>query len=168
MKFIIALLILLTPLAARADGLMFDKSGRVPVGGVTVITLTKEQIDFLDYYFMCLSNKYNYETPYIFFLNKEQQEKLKNETGFTLSRFAVSSSYNKDRGIELDFNVINRYSKSNAEIPHKILATSKEAEYWEYNIIEWSRTSRFYSVTKADIESGICVTPNKSLKSDAQ
>jgi hypothetical protein len=156
MKSPLLFCLMFVSLSALADGYMFDSSGRVAGHKVTEIALTKRQIKLIDYYYKCRSNKFNYETPYFFMLTPKQSETLKKESGFSLTRFAIASSYNHDEGMELSTNMINRFSREQAEIPHKLLIPSQEAEEWELDVMGWSPESRFKDLSIEVLDSGIC------------
>ncbi|QWV94669.1 hypothetical protein KP004_05680 [Geomonas oryzisoli] len=133
MQKLIAIFILLAGANAYADGYMF-KAGRFPEGKVTVLTLTAEQKKQIELYYRCRDNRY---TPYIFRLTSEQSKHLKKEAGKSPKRYAIFESYRGEEGIELDYNVINRFSEQSFEIPHKTLVSDSMVQKYENEIMGW-------------------------------
>lgn len=122
--------------AVFADGWVFIK-GRFPSGRVSVFKLTPGQRDYLDLIRRC--QKDNERTPYLFRLTDEQASLLRRQTGFSPDRFAVFESYRGDKGVDLEVNVINRFSEDEFEIPHKLLTRNRTAQNWEVHTMGWSR-----------------------------
>ncbi|MSM41630.1 MAG: hypothetical protein GJT30_18595 [Geobacter sp.] len=133
MRNFMAIAFLFVAVNAYADGYML-KAGRFPEGKVTVLTLTTEQQQLIDLDRRCRKNKY---TPYIFRLTPEQSERLRKEAGSSPKRFAIFESYQGDRGIDIEFNVINRFNEKTIEIPHKLLIPERQLRDWERNTMGW-------------------------------
>ena len=133
------LFVLLTALViawqcAFADGWLFT-NGRFPLGKVTVFKLTETQKAYIDLVHRC--QKDNTRTPYLFTLTREHSDILRQEVGFSPDRFAVFESYRGDKGVDLEVNVINRFSEDEFEIPHKLLTRSHAAHNWEVHTMRW-------------------------------
>ena len=128
------------------------------MGKVTVLQLTSEQKQIIALYRKCRVNNY---TPYIFNLTRRQSAILLKESGLRPKRFAIFDSVAGDDGVDLEFNVINRYSNERFEIPHNLLTTEKRLRDWEINIIGWE-PSPLATATHAQLKSGIC--PDKLVK----
>ena len=124
----LALLLLIRPLPAFADGWKFI-NGRFPKGKVTVFKLTDAQKAQLDLIRRCHAD--NTKTPFLFKLTSEQSTALRREMGFTPDRFAAFESFRGDVGVDIEVNVINRFSEDQFEIPHNLLTPSREAHDWE-------------------------------------
>jgi hypothetical protein len=118
---------------AFADGYMF-RAGRFPEGKVTILILTPEQKQLIELYRKSLNNTY---TPYIFRLTPKQSALLFKEAGVSPKRFAIFESYRGEKGVELEFNVINRFNEQTFEIPHKLLIPERDLRDWEKNIMGW-------------------------------
>ena len=159
------LLFLLSSIPAFGDGWTFNK-GRFPKGKVTVLKLTTGQksfVDevgelrgqrrFLDLVRRCHSD--NTKTPYVFTLTRQQSIALKNEAGFSPDRFAIFESYRGDRGVDLELNIINRFSEDEFEIPHYLLTRNRVARDWEANTIGW-RPNPLAKATPSSIKIGSC------------
>lgn len=132
-------LLLFTLLAASthvafAQGWNFVK-GRFPQGKVTVFKLTEAQKAFVDLVRRC--QKDNAKTPYLFELSPQQSAVLRREIGFSPDRFAIFESFKGDKGVDLDVNIINRFSQDEFEIPHKLLTRNQKAHDWEVNTMGW-------------------------------
>ena len=151
MRKFIAIFIVLVCSNAYADGYMF-KAGRFPEGKVTVLTLTAEQKKLIELYHRCRNNRY---TPYIFKLTSKQSERLKKEAGISPERFAIFESYRGEDGIELDYNVINRFSEQSFEIPHKTLISDRELRKYENDVMGWE-PSPLAKPGIADLATGKC------------
>ena len=132
-RTILAMFSLFACANAYADGYMF-KGGRFPQGKVTVLTLTAEQKQLIELYNRCRDNRY---TPYIFKLTPEQSKRLKKEAGMSPKRFAIFESYRGEDGIELSYNVINRFSEQSFEIPHKTLVSERTVQKYENDVMGW-------------------------------
>jgi hypothetical protein len=128
------LLLLLSPVPALADGWTFI-NGRFPEGKVTVLKLTAAQKARLDLIRRCHTD--NTKTPFLFTLTPQQSVALKREVGFSPDRFAVFESFRGDAGVDIEINVINRFSESEFEIPRKLLTRNHEARDWETNTMGW-------------------------------
>jgi len=128
------LLLLLSPVPALADGWTFI-IGRFPDGKVTVFKLTTSQKAQLDLIRRCHTD--NTKTPFLFTLTPQQSVALKREVGFSPDRFAVFESFRGDAGVDIEINVINRFSENEFEIPHKLLTRNHEAHDWETNTMGW-------------------------------
>ncbi|SRR6266702_203368 len=133
MRIFMAIFFVLACANAYADGYMF-KAGRFPEGKVTVLTLTAEQKKLIELYHRCTDNRY---TPYIFKLTSEQRKRLKKEAGISPERFAIFESYRGEDGIELSYNVINRFSEQSFEIPHKSLISERTVRKYENDVMGW-------------------------------
>lgn len=133
MRKFIALIFLFSCANAYADGYMF-KAGRFPEGEVTVLTLTEGQKQLIELYQRCRDNRY---TPYIFKLTPEQSKRLKKEAGISPKRFAIFESFRGEDGIELSYNVINRFSEQSFEIPHKTLVSERTVQNYENDVMGW-------------------------------
>ena len=121
---VLVLLLLLTPLPALADGWKFI-NGRFPEGEVTVFKLTTAQKARLELIRRCHTD--NTKTPYLFTLTPQQALVLKREVGFSPELFAVFESFRGDTGVDIEINVINRFSEDAFEIPHNLLTRDHEA-----------------------------------------
>jgi hypothetical protein len=128
------LLLLLSPVPALADGWTFI-NGRFPDGKVTVFKLTTPQRARLDLIRRCHTD--NTKTPFLFTLTPQQSAALKREVGFSPDRFAVFESFRGDAGVDIEINVINRFSENEFEIPHNLLTRNHEARDWETNTMGW-------------------------------
>jgi hypothetical protein len=134
MRLLAVLLLSLASIPAFADGWTFTK-GRFPGGKVTVFKLTKAQKAYIDMVRRCHTD--NEKTPYLFRLTPQQALALKREVGFSPDRFAIFESYRGDVGVDLEMNVINRFSEEEFEVPHKLLVRNREAQDWERNTMGW-------------------------------
>lgn len=139
-------------MAALADGWIFV-NGRFPEGKVTVFKLTKAQEAFLDLVRRCHTD--NTKTPYLFRLTLQQSTILKREVGFSPERFAVFESYRGDKGVDLEVNVINRFSEDEFEVPHILLTRNREAHNWEVNTMGWL-PNPLLNANSAKIKAGSC------------
>jgi hypothetical protein len=148
MRKFIAIFFVLACANAYADGYMF-KAGRFPEGKVTVLTLTAEQKNLIELYRRCRDNRY---TPYIFKLTSEQSKRLKKEAGKGPERFAIFESYRGEDGIELSYNVINRFSEESFEIPHKTLISERTVRKYENDVMGWESSP----LAKPGIAAGKC------------
>jgi hypothetical protein len=128
------LLLLLSPAPALADGWTFI-NGRFPEGKVTVFKLTTAQKARLDLIRRCHTD--NTKTPFLFTLTPQQAVALKREVGFSPDRFVAFESYRGDVAVDIEINVINRFSDNEFEIPHNLLTRDHEARDWEKNTIGW-------------------------------
>jgi hypothetical protein len=128
------LLLLLSPVPALADGWTFI-NGRFPEGKVTVFKLTTAQKARLDLIRRCHTD--NTKTPFLFTLTPQQSVALKREVGFSPDRLAVFESLRGDAGVDIEINVINRFSENEFEIPHNLLTRNHEARDWETNTMGW-------------------------------
>jgi hypothetical protein len=134
MRLVAVLFLSLASIPAFADGWKFA-NGRFPEGKVSVFKLTKAQKAYVDLVRRC--QKDNEKTPYLFKLTEQQAKMLKREVGFSPDRFAILESYRGDVGVDLEMNVINRFSEEEFEVPQKLLVPSREAHAWEQNIMGW-------------------------------
>ena len=134
MRFGFALFLFAISTIAYADGYSFN-AGRFPDGGVTVFKLTSNQKQVIALFWKCRENQFS---PYIFQLSPEQSEGLRGETGLEIERFAIFQSFAGDAGVDLDFNVINRFSEDEFEIPHKLLVSEPERQAWDRDVIGWA------------------------------
>lgn len=134
MRLFLLLLLSLGSTPAVADGWTFI-NGRFPQGRVTVFKLTKSQKAYLDLVRRCHTD--NEKTPYLFRLTPEQSMVLRHEVGFSPDRFAIFESYRGDIGVDLEMNVINRFSEDEFEVPLQLLTCNREAEHWQRNTIGW-------------------------------
>ena len=128
------LLLLLSPIPALADGWTFIK-GRFPVGKVTVFKLTGAQKAQLELIRRCHTD--NTKTPFLFRLTPQQSVVLRREVGFSPDRFAVFEGFLGDAGVDIEINVINRFSENEFEVPHNLLTHNREARDWEVNKMGW-------------------------------
>ena len=146
------LLFLLSPVPALADGWTFI-NGRFPEGKVTVFKLTTAQRSRLDLIRRCHTD--NTKTPFLFTLTPQQSVALKREVGFSPDQFAVFESFRGDAGVDIEINVINRFSENEFEIPHNLLTRSHEARDWETNTMGWlpNPLSKAYP---SNIKAGSC------------
>jgi hypothetical protein len=134
MRNFVLLLLLLRPIPALADGWTFI-GGRFPRGKVTVLKLTTAQKAVLDLVRRCQTD--NTKTPYLFTLTRQQSTALKHQAGFSPDRFAIFESFRGDTGVDIETNVINRFSENEFEIPHSLLVPNREAHDWEVNTMGW-------------------------------
>ncbi len=146
------LFVVLCPVACFADGWTFVK-GRFPAGKVTVFKLTDPQKTRLDLIRRCHTD--NTKTPFLFTLTPQQSLALKREVGFSPDWFAVFESYRGDAGVDIEINVINRFSESEFEIPHNLLTRNHEARNWEVNTMGWL-PNPLSKVNSSDIRPGSC------------
>ena len=128
------LLLLLSSIPSFADGWIFA-NGRFPKGKVTVLRLTTDQKSFLDLVRRCHTD--NTKTPFLFKLTQQQSLVLKREAGFSAERFAIFESFRGDIGVDIEIDVINRFSEDEFEIPHLLLTRNRVAHDWEVNTIGW-------------------------------
>jgi len=135
MRLCVLLFLFLSSMPAFADGWTFI-NGRFPEGQVTVLTLTKAQKAFLDLVRRCHTD--NTKTPFLFRLSRQQSIVLKHESGFSPDRFAIFESYRGDTGVDIEINVINRFSENEFEIPHQLLTRKDKADDWEVNTMGWN------------------------------
>ena len=154
---VLALLVLSTQI--RADGYSFV-SGRFPDRNVTVFKLTTDQQQFIEFYWKCRDNRFS---PYIFQLSTEQSEALKAKTGTTVARFAIFQSIEGDTGVDLDFNVINRFSKDEFEVPHRLLVSETERIAWDQDIIGW-KPNPLANLTSEQLNANKCPVEFKPHK----
>jgi hypothetical protein len=166
MRNILGLILLLASALAHADGYLF-KEGRFPEGKVTMLQLTSQQKQLLTLYRKCRDNSMS---PYIFTLTPQQSSTLLKESGLKPKRFAIFESFAGEAGIDLGFNVINRFSEESFEVPHKLLTPEKALREWEVNVMGWQPSS-LAAPSPAQLASGICpgkaAGPNKSFKADS-
>lgn len=134
MRFCTLLLLFLSSLPAFGDGWRFV-NGRFPEGKVTVFKLTKAQKAYVDLVRRC--HRDNTKTPFLFKLTGEQSVILKREVGFSPDRFVIFESYRGDTGVDIEINVINRFSEDEFEVPHKLLTRDRRAHDWEVNTMGW-------------------------------
>ena len=138
LRLSIALLYLMAPLFAVADGLPLV-DGRFPNGNVSVFTLTPEQEAFI----ACVRERYtdNSKTPYVFRLNTSQKAQLKQEAGISPERFAVYETYRGFNDAGPHWNLVLRFAEHEIEIPHALLRSDTEAEQAEFQIMGWNPNS---------------------------
>lgn len=129
------LLLALSPIPSLADGWTFI-NGRFPKGKVKVFKLTTTQKARLDLIRRCHTD--NTKTPFLFTMTPQQSLVLKREVGFSPDRFAVFESFKGDIGVDIELNVINRFSENEFEIPLILLTRNRAARDWEVNTIGWS------------------------------
>lgn len=130
----ILLLFLLSPIPVFADGWTFV-NGRFPEGKVTVFKLTTAQKAQLNLIRRCHAD--NTKTPFLFTLTPQQSLALRREVGFSPDRFAVFESFRGDAGVDIEVNVVNRFSENEFEVPHNLLTRNREAHNWEVNTMGW-------------------------------
>jgi len=152
MRACFLLFLFLSSVPAFADGWTFI-NGRFPDGKVTVLKLTKSQKAFLGLVRRCHTD--NRKTPFLFRLSREQSTVLKHEAGFSPDRFAIFESYRGDTGVDIEINVINRFSESEFEIPHQLLTRNDKAHDWEVNTMGWL-PNPLSKATPSDIKPGSC------------
>jgi hypothetical protein len=138
--------------AAFADGWTFT-NGRFPQGKITVFKLTDAQKAFLDLVHRCQRD--NTRTPYLFTLTRQQSAVLRREVGFSPDHFAIFESYQGDKGVDLEVNIINRFSENEFEIPHKLLTRNQKARNWEVNTMGWLPNPLF-GANPANFKTGTC------------
>jgi len=136
---------------ALADGYMF-RDGHFPEGQSTVFRLTSEQKKLISLYRKCRDNT---KTPYIFHLTPAQSAALAKASGIAPERFAIFESYHRDLGVDIEFNIINRFSEEEFEVPHKLLSLESEVREWETDVIGWA-PSPLASVNVAEVKVGEC------------
>jgi hypothetical protein len=119
---------------AFADGWTLV-NGRFPEGKVAVFKLTNDQKALLDLVRRCHTD--NIKTPFLFRLSKQQSIALRHEAGFSPDRFAIFEGYRGDTGVDIEINVINRFSESEFEIPLKLLTRNDQAHNWEVKTMGW-------------------------------
>lgn len=152
MKLPALLLLCFAPMPAFADGWTFVH-GRFPEGRVTVFRLTKAQRAYLDLVRRCHTD--NEKTPYLFRLTTQQSKILTREVGFSPDRFAIFESYRGDEGVDLEMNVINRFSEEEFEVPHKLLVRDAVAHEWEQSTMGWL-SNPLFDANPANIKAGSC------------
>jgi hypothetical protein len=135
-----------------AQGWNFVK-GRFPEGKVTVFKLTETQKAFVDLVRRCQTD--NTKTPYLFELTPKQSAVLRREFGFSPHRFATFESFRGDKSVDLEVNVINRFSEDEFEIPHKLLTRNQKAQDWEVNTMGWV-ANPLLKANPANFTSGTC------------
>ena len=146
------LLLLLYPVPALADGWTFI-DGRFPKGKVTVFKLTTAQKARLDLIRRCHTD--NTKTPFLFTLTPQQSVALQREVGFSPDRFAVFESFRGDAGVDIEINVINRFSENEFEIPHNLLTRNHEARDWETDTMGWL-PNPLAKANPSNIKAGSC------------
>lgn len=152
MRLLGVLLLCLSSTSALADGWTFV-NGRFPEGKVRVFRLTKVQKAYLDLVRRCHTD--NEKTPYLFRLTPQQSMALKREVGFIPARFAIFESYHGDTGVDLEMNVINRFSEDEFEVPIKLLTRNHEAQEWQQNTIGWL-PNPLSNANPSEIKAGSC------------
>lgn len=152
MRAVLVLLFCMISPAVFADGWTFAH-GHFPEGKTTVFTLTKPQKALLDIIRRCQTN--NKLTPFVFHLSARQASALKQEVGFSPKRFAVFESFRGDNGVDIEVNVINRFSENEFEVPHKLLMPDEEARKWERNTIGWL-PNPIEHVNPSNVKEGSC------------
>ncbi len=93
----------------------------------------------------------------MFELTPEQSTVLRREVGFSPDRFAIFESFRGDKGVDLEVNVINRFSEDEFEIPHKLLTRNREAHNWEVNTMGWA-ANPLVKANPANFANGTCPT----------
>jgi len=142
---------------AFAQGSSFT-NGRFAEGKVTVFKLTNAQKAFIDLVRRCHTD--NTRTPYLFELTPEQSVTLRREVGFSPDRFAIFESFHGDKDVDLEVNVINRFSEDEFEIPHKLLTPNRKARNWEVNTMGWE-VNPLLRANPARFKDGTCPSTNK-------
>ena len=148
----IFLFLLLGSSFAFGDGWKFV-DGRFPEGKVKVFRLTVAQKTFLDLVRRCHND--NTKTPSLFRLSRQQSLVLKRQAGLSPDRFAIFESYRGDTGVDIELNIINRFSESEFEVPLKILTRSAVARDWEVTIMGWL-PNPLLRVDPSKLEPGSC------------
>ena len=97
----------------------------------------------------------NTKTPFLFTLTPQQSVALKREVGFSPDRFAVFESFRGDAGVDIEINVINRFSENEFEIPHNLLTRNHEARDWETNTMGWL-PNPLAKANPSNIKAGSC------------
>ena len=143
--------VLIISSVASADGGMF-REGRFPEGKSSVFRLTPEQKELIALYRRCRDNR---KTPYIFRLTDAQSAVLAREAGLAPERFAIFESFRGDNGSDIDFNIINRFTETEFEVPHKLLLSETEVRDWETNVIGWT-PSPLASIDPANVGQDEC------------
>jgi hypothetical protein len=95
------------------------------------------------------------KTPFLFRLSRQQSIVLKREAGFSPDRFAIFESYRGDTGVDIEINVINRFSESEFEIPRHLLTRNDIAGDWEVNTMGWL-PNPLSKTNPSDIKPGSC------------
>jgi hypothetical protein len=152
MRRLAVLLLCLSSIPAFANGWTFV-DGRFPEGKVTVLRLTRAQKAYLDLVRRCHTD--NEKTPYLFRLTPQQSMTLKREVRFSPERFAIFESYRGDTGVDLEMNVINRFSEDEFEVPIKLLTRNHEAQDWQQNIMGWM-PNPLSNANPSEIKAGSC------------
>ena len=152
MRVLAVLLLSLASISAFADGWTFT-NGRFPYGKVTVFKLTKVQKAYIDLVRRCHTD--NEKTPYLFRLTTQQSMVLKRDVGFSPDHFAIFESYHGDNGVDLEMNVINRFSEDEFEVPHKLLVRDREAQSWERDTMGWL-PNPLSNASPSSINAGLC------------
>jgi hypothetical protein len=147
-------LLSLSTQAVFSQGWSFNE-GRFPLGKVTVFKLTHAQKSSLDFVRRCHTD--NSTTPYLFELTPEQSTVLRREVGFSTDRFAIFESFRGDKGVDLEVNVINRFSEDEFEIPVKLLTRNREAHKWEVNTMGWA-ANPLLKANPTNFANGTCPT----------
>ena len=118
---------------SSADGWIL-REGRFP-GNSIVIHLSPDQANRLDYIHKCRGD--NTLTPYVFNLTVEQAGFVKSKSGVNATRFAVFDSTLGDTSVDLEANVLIRFSSDQAEIPTELLTSDHDAREYERDVIGW-------------------------------
>jgi hypothetical protein len=114
--------------------------------------LTKAQKAYLELVRRCRNNE---KTPYLFRLTAQQSIVLTRKVGFSPSRFAIFESYRGDTGVDLEINVINRFSNDEFEVPYQLLTRDREARDWELNVMGWL-PNPLSNANPTEIKAGSC------------
>lgn len=152
MRRLAVLFLFLASIQTFADGWKFT-NGRFLEGKVTVFKLTKTQKAYIDLVRRCHTD--NEKTPYLFRLTAQQALALKREVGFSPDRFAIFESYRGDAGVDLEVNVINRFSEEEFEVPHKLLVRDRQAQSWERDTMGW-QPNPLSNANPSGIKPGSC------------
>jgi len=151
MSIAICLATLIASSVASADGYTF-RDGRFPEGKSSVFRLTSEQKGLIALYRKCRDNR---KSPFIFRLTDAQSAALGKEAGIAPERFAIFESFRGDEGADIEFNIINRFSETEFEVPHKPLLEEDEVRDWEINVIGWA-PSPLANADPAQMKTGEC------------
>lgn len=132
-RYLLLLALIISP-AARADGEPSVVGGRIAGEKVAVLGLTKDQKAQIRYYRRCRNNKYS---PYILVLTPEQQAELNSQVGVATSRFAIFESFRGEEVADAEYNIANRFSEDQIEIPLRVVISEEELRNWEFEVMGW-------------------------------
>lgn len=124
----LALIFVLAPIAAAADGLPL-RDGRYP-GEVLDFQLTAAQKRVIDHYRTCQferSNVMNMYTPYVFKLTPNQLAKVRSRVGFAPTYFEVFETVRGFNDAGPFWNLVLHYTEDRIEVPVDLLLRDSAA-----------------------------------------